>query len=67
MVGLQGLVCIYFASVPQAQNLKVCSIDDDLGKRLKHLRFKKSKTNTALISELQITLCGALSRVCSED
>ena len=39
----------------QAQNLKVCSIDDEVVAKFKKLRFNKSKKNIAIVSKLQIT------------
>lgn len=35
----------------QAQNLKVCSIDDDLKQKLKKFRFRKATSNAAIISK----------------
>lgn len=40
-----------FPSIAQAQNLKVCSIDDIVLQKLKAFRFRKDKTNAAIISE----------------
>lgn len=37
---------------PQATDLKICAIDDDLIKKLKKFRFRKEKNNAAIISEL---------------
>ena len=35
----------------QAQNLKVCALDENLAQKLKKFRFRKATTNAAIISK----------------
>ena len=42
---------------PQAQNLKVCAIDDGLMAKLKKFRFRKEKNNAAIISRSRDSVC----------
>ena len=41
----------YSSLLIQAQNLKVCSLDEELKKKLKKFRFRKATSNAAIISE----------------
>lgn len=38
----------------QAQNLQVCTIDDQLILRLKNFRFRKEKTNAAVVMKIDL-------------